>query len=150
MHHVVLQMHVLLFYPPVVLSTVNSKDTTAASAATSTHSNAADKCSKKDYKNGVCTAAVAPAGAAAVGRGRGSDIGTDLDSATVNASNGAGGEGHKEDQGEGEAGVNVQPLKAMEKIIRGSAENFRGRCGTMTLNFLWPLYILCLYSYLPL
>jgi hypothetical protein len=130
-------MHVLLFYPPVVLSTASPKDTAAG-----THSNAADTCSKKDHKNGVCTATTA-ATAAAVGRG--SDIGADLDSATANASNEAKGEGHKEDQGEGdreeEAGVNVQPLKAMERIIRGSAENFRGRCGTTTLNPLWPHYL---------
>ena len=125
-------MHVLLFYPPVVLSTASPKDT-AATAAAGTHSNAADTCSKKDQKKGVCTAAAVVAATAAAGRGRGSDIGADLDSATANASNGAKGEGHKEGQGEGEregeAGVNVQPLKAMETIIRGSAENFRGRCG---------------------
>ena len=115
-------MHVLLFYPPVVLTPATSKETVAA---TSIHRNAAETCSKKDYKNGVCIApnAGVAATATAAAMGKDSDLKIDLERNTIDAQDGVKGER----EGEEEAGVNVQPLRAMEKVVRDSAEKFRGR-----------------------
>ena len=115
-------MHVLLFYPPVVLTAANPKET-AAAAASSIHRNAAETCSKKDYKNGVCIAPTAAAAAAAAAKD--TDLKTGLERSAIDAQD----EVKGEREGEGEAGVNVQPLRAMEKVVRDSAEKFRGRCG---------------------
>ena len=116
-------MHVLLFYPPVVLTAANPKET-AAAAASSIHRNAAETCSKKDYKNGVCIAPTAAAAAAAAAA-KDTDLKTGLERSAIDAQD----EVKGEREGEGEAGVNVQPLRAMEKVVRDSAEKFRGRCG---------------------
>ena len=128
-------MHVLLFYPPVVLTAAIPKET-AAAAASSIHRNAAETCSKKDYKNGVC---IAPTAAPATATAKDSDLKTGLERDTIDAQDGVKGEG------EGEAGVNVQPLRAMEKVVRDSAEKFRGRCNILycTSNINTPLDALC-------
>ena len=118
-------MHVLLFYPPVVLTTANPKET---AAATGIHQNAAELCSKMDNKNGVCDAL-------ATAEGKVSDLGIDLESDLVNTLDG-------DEGGDGEPGVDVQPLRTMEKIIRDSAENFRGRWDTN--------YLILLKASLPL
>ena len=131
-------MHVLLFYPPVVLTAAIPKET-AAAAASSIHRNAAETCSKKDYKNGVCIAPTATAAATA----RDGDLKTGLERNTMDAQDGVKGEG------EGESGVNVQPLRAMEKVVRDSAEKFRGRCNILycTSNINTPLDAPCQTSF---
>ena len=126
-------MHVLLFYPPVVLTADNWRDTVAA---TDIHRNNHETCSTMDSKNGEC---IAPVTVTATANGKVSDLGIDVESSTINASDGDEIEGEKEGGVEGgkekeeEAGVDVRPLRAMEKVIRGSAESFRGRFGTKFL-----------------
>ena len=118
-------MHVLLFYPPVVPTAAAPKET---AAATSIHRNAAETCSKKDYKNGVC---IAPIAATAAAMGKDSDLKIDLERNIIDAQDGVKGER----EGEEEAGVNVQPLRAMEKVVRDSAEKFRGRYDILYIKY---------------
>ena len=120
-------MHVLLFYPPVVLTAATPKET---AAATSINRNAAETCSKKDYKNGVCIAPIAATAAAAMVKD--SDVKIDLEKNIIDAHDGV----KWEREGEEEVGVNVQPLRAMEKVVRDSAEKFRGRYDILYIKYL--------------